>query len=332
MGKYLIFLIIFTAFVTSDAFCLTYKKEELKYKDHLKDKMLYVLVTLDGSYRTDKWEEIIKLSEENINATVYVSAVYFLNEEEKYRYICPFNAKISGISNVGFGSTKELTDERIGLVKKAQKQGVSIQSHLNGHFEGSSKWSNQMWDLEFKQYFLFTQFLEQKSQHIRFPYLEYNYDVYDVFEKYGIRSIVSTITRPYVDGIYTKISVMDDEKVRYFFYEFPISFVKYNKCKTIMMDYNFFVKDKKEQLSERQIMRNVEKLYLKQAKHCFKNNMPLFISHHFFMDGNEAYWKSLKNVTVKLKKIYKNKIKFITIDELYDILSTSDSIMSEEKS
>jgi hypothetical protein len=179
-----------------------------------------------------------------------------------------------------------------------------------------------MWDLEFKQYFMFMQFLKQNSQHVRFPYLKYNCDVYDVFEKYGIKSVMSTITRPYVEGIYTKISVMDNEKTRYFFYEFPIPIVKYGKFKTIMMDYNFFVKDKKEQLSEQQIMRKVEELYLNQAKYCFENNMPLFISHHFFLDGNEAYWKSLQNTIVKLKKTYKNKVKFITIDELYDILSS----------
>lgn len=193
---------------------------------------MYVLISFDGSYQIDKWETIIKLSKkQKINTTVFVSAVNFLNNDEKHQYIYPFNAEISGFSEIDFGSTKKFTDKRIDLVKKAQKAGISIQSHLVGHFDGS-KWEQEMWDTEFEQYFKFTDFLNPKSQHVRFPYLEYNTNVYFVLEKYKIKSIISTyldkndilLTHLNKKDIFKKIYKKGST---YFFYEFPIPVVNY---------------------------------------------------------------------------------------------------------
>jgi len=318
MKRNIVSILLAVLFAAAPLFAAEYKKEKLKYQDILDENILYVLVTFDGSYSLEAWNKFLEYSEkENIKFTFYVSGVSFLGDDEKNNYVCPYNKKIKGVSEIKFGGSDEDVKTRIELARKAQKDGHSMEIHLNGHFSGAN-WKKSHWDYEFEQFFAFTGFLDTKPRHIRFPLLAYNENVYDILKKYEIKTVLSTQKKKEDENNeYYKVSVSKQGEKKYVFYEFPIPVVKYGDSKTIMMDYNLWLRDNKSGLTEKKLLEKIEKFYLSEADLCFEKKMPFFVSLHFTPYLQDAYWKSLKNAIKTLKERYGENIKFITIEELY---------------
>ena len=313
---FLIFsLLVFVSISHAENF--SYQTEKVPYSRYLDSTTLTVVPSFDGSYSPNRWEDILSFAKlNNVKFTFFISGVYLIPNELKDSYIYPTDTSKTGISDIGFGGTNTEVVKRIGYINRAIKDGFDIESHLNGHFDGSS-WNQQAWDTEFGEFNKLTTFLSEKVHHVRFPLLAFNHKAFPAMAKYAIYSITSVIENGNDFENFNKISFSYKNKL-FTFLEFPIATNRENNRNTILMDYNFYIYDKDHNINVDKAQKDMVKIYLEEADKCFQQQRPFFISHHFSNWNNAAYWNAMKEVIIEVKKKY--NVKFLTISELYNKL------------
>lgn len=295
-------------------------KKSLEYGPYLPENQLTVLVTLDGSFNLTRWKEILAFSKSNqIPLTVFVSGVHYLTDANKNRYSVPPEFKSKGISAVGFGgSTKEVA-ERKALTLEARKNGIDIESKLNGHFNGVN-WTDLAWSSEFSQFNQFTSFLPSKAQHVRFPFLAMSDYVYQAMAQSGLKSIVSTISST---SDHFNLVTVDSGGKKSTLLEFPIDYVKKQDTYVPLSDASFFEIDDRRSLGRNKAIADLLKIYKAQAKKCFDEKRPLILNHKFANLNNGAYWEGLQHFLLQLKTQY--QVNFMTVDSLVQNISSKIS-------
>jgi len=286
--------------------------EKIPYAKYLPADKLTVVVTFDGGKSAYRWKDILNFSKKNnVKCTFFVSGVYFIPDAQSNTYIDPRDCSKRGNSIIGFGGTQKEVNERIALIKEAVAEGHDVESHLNGHFDGT-RWTKAMWLKEFDEYSTITApCLPRKAEHVRFPSLTYNSNVYSVMAQYNIKSITSVYSKDTADFI--KINVMNSGNL-YTLYEFPIPVKTENGTRLIMMDYNFFQYDTIHHVDSAKAQSDMTAMYLAEADTCFKEHRPFFMSHHFTNFNHAAYWQAMKSVIQTLNNTY--HVQYLTVSDL----------------
>lgn len=290
-----------------------YSIVEEPYEKFLSPDKLTIIGTFDGSKSITMWEDILKFAKKNnIKFTFFVSGVYLLPDNRKHDYKLPYNMQHTGVSEIGFGGTEEYVNTRISYFHRAIKEGHDIQSHLNGHFDGT-KWSEETWRNEFDQFSKFMA-LFPNIKHVRFPLLAQNNNVYKVMADLNYKSIVSPTIGMRKKTV-NHISFNHNGKKNTII-EYPIYYYKSEHYNSIIMDYNLYYVDTKRnpKFTPEQIENNVYQLYMKIAKECFEEKVPMFFNHHFSLWEDSAYWKAMQRAIIDIKKMY--EVESLTISEL----------------
>lgn len=291
--------------------------EKVAYDRYLAPGKLTVVASFDGSKALDRWQDILDFAHQSgVKFTFFISSVYFVPDARRHQYVYPINPAQSGISVIGFGGTTDEVNRRIAFVDQALADGHDVQSHLNGHFDGS-RWTEAMWRQEFDQFSALCPFLKTPVNHVRFPLLAMNAAALPALAENGILSVTSVygkdfhlfsrVTFPYLEGRYTVV-------------EFPISYERENGATILMMDYNFYLYDQKYHVKMAQAEQEMAKLYLDEAEKCFQERRPFFISHHFSNWNHAAYWNAMKAVIAEINKRY--SVEYLTVSELYRAVSS----------
>jgi len=312
----IIFFTVLSTWAAAPAKDIQYTVEKAPYARFLESGKLTVVASFDGCKETDKWRDILDFAKQNnVRFTFFVSGVYFLSDKNRNAYIYPADPSKRGISSIGFGGASSDVVKRTQLVLEALKDGHDVESHLNGHFNAKS-WNGTAWREEFSQFNAITNFLPRPTAHVRFPLLAMNDNVFPVMAEFGIRSITSVVENDFKD--FSRVTVAFKGRP-FTLLEFPIPVEKENASRLLMMDYNFYYYDEKHKVEARKAGEEMEKLYLEEAERCFRENRPLFLSHHFAGWNHDVYWAAMKKVILTLKKKYPSQ--FLTVSELCDKLT-----------
>lgn len=308
---FILLLLTFKIFADNSGYSI----KKVPYSKYLSSGTLNIVASFDGSYQLDRWKDVLDFAKENgVKFTFFISGVYFIPTNKRKEYIYPGDMTRKGISDIGFGGVSTDVVKRVEYVKQALKDGHDIESHLNGHFNGIH-WTQENWRVEFKEFNQLCNFLPRPVEHIRFPLLAMNNEVFPVLAEYGFKSITSIPENDYKK--FNRVTINYKGKP-YTFVEFPISCGYDNKSKILLMDYNFYIYDKKHHVDIDSAKKEMIKLYLEAADKCYKTKSPFFISHHFADWDHGIYWEAMKEVILTLKKKY--KVKFLTVSELTDIV------------
>ena len=296
----------------------SYRMESFPYSHYFSSGTLFVVVSFDGCRELNRWQDILEFSRaNNMKFTFFISAAYLIAEQDRQLYYDPVNPVKEGYSRIGFGGTRGDVEKRKSCVLEAIKLGNDVESHLCGHFD-AREWETQDWHVEFEEFNEICSFLPAPARHIRFPLLSMNKYVYPVIAEFGFNSVISVDEDEF--DKFNRVTVPLPGGNNRSFLEFPMPWVKEGKSKVLLMDYNFFVHDKRNKVSAGTIEQKLVDTYIREADRCYFENRPLFISHHFSVkDSNDSYWKAMKKVLLTLGLKY--PVKFITVTELYDICS-----------
>lgn len=294
----------------------SYTVQKVPYSRYLDSGTLTVIASFDGGKSLERWQNILEFAKDNkVKFTFFVSGVYFIPDNENKKYVDPVNPVKTGISDIGFGGVSTEVAKRREYTLEAIDEEHDVETHLNGHFDGS-KWIEDDWQREFKEFNEICRFLPEPVHHVRFPLLAMNHKVFPVMIENDIYSITSVVENNYED--FDRITVKHNEKL-YTIIQFPISYGhEYNK-NIMLMDYNFYIFDEMHNINMMRSEGDMVMLYLEEAEKCFRERRPFFISHHFSNWNHEAYWNAMKLVIKTIKEKY--KVKFVTVSELYDIVS-----------
>ncbi len=299
----------------------------------------FVLLSFDGSYDNSFWKtSLARAAEYGAHFTYFASGPYFLRTSEKNQYIHPeFGA---GRSAIGFGSTPNAIIRRVGWVNRAYREGHEIGSHVNGHYQGGSKWTLEQWESEFKQFYglffgvfanngitsgfgpdstLESPFLFGSDEIIgyRAPFLETNPSMYQVMRDYRYRYDASQVT------------VRQDywPEKRDGIWNFPLSRVTLAGTgrRTISMDYNIYFShsNAQEDLANSDFY---EKQTYETLKAYFENNYygnraPVHIGFHFESWNGGAYMRAFYRLTQEMCSM--PEVKCVTYRDLVGFMDST---------
>jgi len=286
------------------------------YAPYLTPDKLTVVASFDGSKSLERWQDILDFADKKqVKFTFFISGVYFVSDDDKKSYLYPPDMSIKGRSDIGFGGTGENIEKRKNFVLKAMAAGHDVQTHLNGHFDGS-RWSEDAWRNEFDQFSRICAFMPSSVKHVRFPLLAMNHKVFPVLAAAGVKSVMSDIENDYENF---NLITLKYGATNYQFAEFPIAYEKENGARILLMDYNFYLYDEKHRIDPDKAEKDMIALYLDEAERCMRDKRPFFISHHFSNWNHAAYWDAMQQVISEVKKKYPTE--FLTVSELYDRVS-----------
>ena len=288
-----------------------------------KNPKQFVILSFDGSESIPMWEATRNFAKEmkkkgdNLNFTYFVSGVYFLDSENKSKYLPPGH-KV-GQSAIGFSKTTEDIPKRFSEVILAQGEGNEIASHLNGHFDGS-RWTVADWKSELEQ---FKEFVPIEGiVGVRTPLLAKNDNLYKVLTEMGYAYDASGV------GKADSWPVKD----KYGTWEFPLVSINIpgvNKS-SLSMDYNIFL----AQTGGKDILRRgsvpwqvakdqVVRAYLNYFTSNYQNDRaPVKIGHHFSAWNGGVYWEAMKEFAVKV--CGKPEVECATFSELVKYLERAE--------
>jgi peptidoglycan/xylan/chitin deacetylase (PgdA/CDA1 family) len=300
--------------VSADDF--SYNIQKVPYSRYLDSGTLTVIASFDGSKSLERWKDILEFAKDNkVKFTFFISGVYFIPTDEKNDYTYPVDPSREGVSDIGFGGASTDVVKRKEFVIQALKEGHDIETHLNGHFDGS-RWTEDDWRREFNEFNEICSFLPAKVRHVRFPLLAMNHKVFPAMIENNIYSVNSVVESDYEK--FDRITV-DYKGKPYTVIQFPIPYGHEYNTSMILMDYNFYLFDEIHHINMMRSEGDMVRLYLEEVEKCLRENRPFFISHHFSNWNNSAYWNAMKLVITTVKEKY--PVKFLTISELYDIVN-----------
>ncbi len=265
----------------------------------------FVLLAFDGSRSLEAWNKsrnFAKTLEQkgiNLRFTYFISAVYFVNNEQRNLYNAPAG-KGRGRSAIGWGGSADDVKQRLEQLNLAYQEGHEIASHAVGHFNGNN-WSETDWKQEFEYFnqFIFNAyqingltgrlaFDRSAIQGFRAPELGISPGLFKTLEKTGFRYDTSRSNQPNYwpqkqNGVWN----------------FPLASITtaLTKKSLLSMDYNFYYLHSKAQPNPSQAKYYEEdmfKSYLNYFKKNYNGNRaPIHIGHHFSAWNNGAYWNAL---------------------------------------
>lgn len=265
----------------------------------------FVLLAFDGSSSLEAWNKsrnFAKTLEEkdiNLRFTYFISAVYFVNNDNRKLYDAPAGKGL-GRSAIGWGGSADEVKQRLEQLNLAYQDGHEIASHAVGHFNGNN-WSEADWKKEFEYFdkFIFDAyqlngltgrlaFDRSAIQGFRAPELGISPGLFKTLEKEGFRYDTSRSNQANYwpqkqNGVWN----------------FPLASITtaLTKQSLLSMDYNFYYLHSKAKPNPSQAKRYEEdmfKTYLNYFESNYKGNRaPIHIGHHFSAWNNGAYWNAL---------------------------------------
>lgn len=320
----------------------------------------FILISFDGSYTNQMWQATREQAlASNAKVTHFISGVDFLIGSGTRRIPGATDAiytppRYTGgrRSDIGFGGTRAMLEERIRQVTKSVQAGMEIGGHGNSHFDGSG-WSKQDWTYEFNWF--------HKLLLEVFRINSLNPESVGVTESTWLRTLLPNQMRsfraPYLGrgaGLWQALSqsewsMLDNVQEHRFTYDAsdvstnpaawpqksPGGFwyfrmatipVKGMSRNILSMDYNFYAahsdnpsspKEKPEKVAqfEAQMLDAYMSWFM---RNYYGNRAPIHIGHHFSTWNRGAYWKALKRFMQKV--CHQPEVKCVTGQELVQYL------------
>jgi len=265
----------------------------------------FVLLAFDGSSSLEAWNKSRKFAKTleqkgiNLRFTYFISAVYFVNNENRKLYDAPAG-KGRGRSAIGWGGSADDIQKRLEQVNLVYLEGHEIASHAVGHFNGNN-WSEADWKKEFEYFdkFIFDAykingltgrlaFERSAIEGFRAPELGTGPGLFRTLEKQGFRYDTSRTNQANYwpqkqNGVWN----------------FPLASITtaLTKKSLLSMDYNFYYlhsKAKSNPSNAKYYEEDMFKSYMNYFEKNYKGNRaPLHIGHHFSAWNNGAYWNAL---------------------------------------
>lgn len=264
----------------------------------------YVLLSFDGSYDMDMWNDTLAFAQDMrqqdipVNFTYFVSGVYFIPYARRMLYVSPEGR---GISRIGFsGGTKDV-QRHVQIMERVFSDGHALGSHANGHFDGS-QWTLQQWISEMDQFKTFVTDAQSAESNLysnmsgfRAPLLATNQNMYAVLKSEHYTYDVSIATA----------HPMNPYRLENGIWEFPLPHIPYNgdaRRSLIAMDYNFYyrqtggkdlyIKDTPEWNRAYQETLNSYMDYFNAQYNGMR--IPVEMSNHFSLWNDGLYWNVMK--------------------------------------
>jgi hypothetical protein len=292
----------------------------------------YILISFDGSYTNEMWKATREVAVKNqAKVTHFISGVDFLIGSTRGKipgstdhiYTPP---RYSGgrRSDIGFGGTKEMLEERLRQIMLSIASGMEIGSHANAHFNGSD-WTVSEWTYEFDWFHKLVlevfsinnlserqvgfsevswqSLLKTQMKSFRAPYLGRGEGLWGTLGQ-SKWSMLGKHQYTYDASDVTRNTSAWPERSQYGFWYFRMATIPVPELgrNILSMDYNFYVahsdnpndpKDKPELVD-----RFEEQMYQAYINWFFKNyygnRAPINIGHHFSTWNRGAYWKALQ--------------------------------------
>ncbi len=273
------------------------------------------MMAFDGSRSLSMWKNTLDFAEElrskgiPISFTYFISGVYLLPEQQKNLYNLSWESP--GKSNINFGDSVTVTDQRMTYVNQAFHAGHEIGSHLNGHFDGG-KWTEEQWREEFDFFEkIISNTLPTKIDRnvtpdltiddihgLRSPQLSKNEALYKILAEknftYDTSKVAKIGTKPWKDsnGVW----------------QFPLAFLDVDGKTTLSMDYNLYnlqtnAEDvlKKGTPEWEKAKQQVFDSYLDYFEKEYQGNRaPVNIGHHFSTWNDGLYWEALQEFATEV--------------------------------
>ena len=288
-------------------------KESPEEKKKESERPQFVVMAFDGSRSIPMWEDSRAFAKEMsglghpVHFTYFINAVYLLDPAHHSLYKAPGIER--GISNIGFGTSKDDVSKRIYEINSALAEGHEIGSHNAGHFTGAN-WSYENWQDQFN---LFDSIvfgisnlnpeyvLNLKKGDIvgfRAPDLGVNKEMYRALKDQGFMYDTSKVDSgrswPTKDefGLWQfSLPTLTIEDLR-----------THKKRYTIGMDYSLYVlqthsKDlvKKGTPEWNELYRVTLDSFLKYFYRNYKtNHAPVYMANHFSSWNDGVYWEAMK--------------------------------------
>lgn len=297
-----------------------------------------ILISFDGSYTNEMWKATREHGlNNNARYTHFISGVDFLigsskgpvPGETKQIYTPP---KATGLcsahnpkckSDIGFGGTKALLNERIAQVTESMEAGMEIASHANAHFDGTT-WNTAEWTYEFNWFHklllevfsinkitsggripnenAWQEMLFGQMRGIRAPYLGRGEGLWQTMAKQDWQMLGRNVKHRYsydASQVSHELSAWPT-KSRHGFWNFPLVTIPVpGRAKTILsMDYNFYVAQsniKDDLVNAPKYEEQMYQAYINWfTRNYHGNRAPLNIGHHFSTWNGGAYWRALQ--------------------------------------
>ncbi len=287
------------------------KEEERKI---LLQRPQFVVLAFDGSRSISMWQKTRAFAREMlltgnpIHFTYFINAVYLLDPNHHNMFKAPGQRR--GVSNIGFGTSKEDVLGRIGEINSALEEGHEIGSHNAGHFLGSSwgydDWKGQLnlfdsivFDIQKlnSEYFLHL----KKGDIIGFraPELGVNQEMYKALKDMGYTYDTSRVAFGHEWPKKDELGL----------WQFPLPTMKIEDVRshknkyTVGMDYSLYVlqthaRDLVKQGSPEwnELYRVTLDAYKKYFyKNYVSNHSPVFMANHFSTWNDGVYWEVMKS-------------------------------------
>jgi len=295
----------------------------------------FVLISFDGSYTNTMWEATREGALKNgAKVTHFISGVDFLIGSSTrsvpgatYRIYTPPRWNGGRRSDIGFGGTRTMLEERIRQIQKSFEAGMEIAGHANAHFDGST-WTEAEWTYEFNWFHRLVlevfsinsldekvvkvsqaewqkQMLTQMKS-FRAPYLGRGRGLWNTLGRSKWEMLGQTKNHSYTydaSDVSRNTAAWPEKSPQGFWYfrmaTIPVTELGRN---VLSMDYNFYVahsdnpnspKDKPERAKdfEEQMYRAYVKWFI---QNYHGNRAPINIGHHFSTWNRGAYWKALQ--------------------------------------
>ncbi|GEM_PF-1926187 len=323
----------------------------------------YIAISFDGSYTSAMWQATREAAQSyGAKVTHFVSGVDFLigssskkiPQSTDHIYIPPGYSGKGRRSDIGFGGTKSMLEERLAQIDKSIQAGMEIGSHANAHFDGTN-WSESEWTYEFNWFhkLLLEVFeinpissaevgfdanhwkntLRYQMKSIRSPYLGRGKGLWQTLAKDKWEILGQSVDHKYLydaSDVAVSPSAWPGQSATggYWYLRMPVIPVPGRTKGVLAMDYNFYVmhsdnpnspKDKPEQAAE--FEEQMYQAYINWFSRNYKGNRaPINIGHHFSTWNKGAYWRALQRFMKDVCQL--PEVKCTTGRELVEFLNS----------
>ena len=270
----------------------------------------FVVFAFDGSRSLKMWKDTRAYAAEMassgmpVHYTYFINGVYLLAPKDHHLYQAP--GMPAGVSNIGFGDSKQDVLDRIDQINGAIAEGHEIGSHNMGHFTGT-KWTYDEWKDQLDNFkktiygasnFDPDYHLNLKEGDIigfRAPNLGLNNAMFKALYDEGYLYDTSAISSGGKWPVKNAFGIL----------EMPISTLRMgaHRSYVIAMDYSIFVhqtaaKDRVKKGTQEwaALYKDTYDAYKAQFDANYAgNHAPLYMANHFSTWNDGVYWEVMKD-------------------------------------